>query len=372
MALSNGLKTGLSLGANLLSGAVGGISSAIQNKKNRKWQEKMYQMQKQDEIDFWNMQNEYNSPENQRRLLLEAGINPDLQEGSVSFESSGLSTPSVGDWQQQSVGEHFSSMLPNFMEYMLRVQELESRDLSNDLSILGKMPELRELVTKDISDRFELSDFDMDILPSHKVDYTSRYGKRMGNLLNKVASDISPDDLRSAVYKRKSNIEGNRRSLLDYLSKAGYSKEDDSYLESLRVYNDFCQKHAVSMAKWQEYQASLNAQNSQFQNDVNQAIGVEQTAGLNVAEKQSSIAKNNAATSILNANLQPLEHSNEVRSSYYEDWKKFNQDLINLSESGTAGMLVSTFIRSVLNVPFFFEDMSKGISAGTDLMGLIK
>lgn len=372
MALTSNQLTGIGLGTNLLSGAVGGISSAIQNKKNRKWLEKMYQMQKQDEIDFWNMQNDYNSPANQRKLLMEAGINPDLQEGSVGFESSGLSTPSVGDWNQQPVGEHFSSMLPNFMEYMLRVQELESRDLTNDMTILGKMPELRELVTKDISDTLELSDFDLDILPSHKIDYTSRYGKRMGNLLNKVASDINPDDLRSAVYKRKSASEGNRRSLLDYLSKAGYNKEDDSYLQSLRVYNEFCQEHAVSMAKWQEYQASLNAQISQFQNDVNQAIGVDQTAGLQVAEKQSQISKNKAATGILNANLQPLEHSNTIRSNYYEDWKKFNQDLINLSESGTAGMLVSTFIRSVLNVPFFFEDMSKGISAGTDLMGLIK
>ena len=78
MALTSTQLSGLSLGSNLLSGAVGGIASAIQNKKNRKWQEKMYQMQKQDEIDFWNMQNEYNSPANQRKLLMEAGRNDDL------------------------------------------------------------------------------------------------------------------------------------------------------------------------------------------------------------------------------------------------------------------------------------------------------
>ena len=46
------------------------FSSSNQNKKNREWQEKM-----------WNMNNEYNSPIMQMQRFKEAGLNPHLIYG---------------------------------------------------------------------------------------------------------------------------------------------------------------------------------------------------------------------------------------------------------------------------------------------------
>lgn len=56
-----------------------------------------YQQQYKDQIDFWNMQNEYNSPENQMQRLRDAGINPYVALGSVtSGTSSGSVSASMG------------------------------------------------------------------------------------------------------------------------------------------------------------------------------------------------------------------------------------------------------------------------------------
>ena len=64
-------------------GAVGqAISQGISNRANYKRSIKMYQMQRNDAIADWNMQNEYNSPEAQMRRLRDAGLNPNLVYGN--------------------------------------------------------------------------------------------------------------------------------------------------------------------------------------------------------------------------------------------------------------------------------------------------
>lgn len=40
------------------------------------WNEQMYERQKEDNIEFWNMQNEYNSPSESMQRMVDAGLNP--------------------------------------------------------------------------------------------------------------------------------------------------------------------------------------------------------------------------------------------------------------------------------------------------------
>lgn len=66
----------ISLGTQALSSGIGGLftNHAIkkENQKNREWNEKM-----------WNMTNQYNSPKEQMKRYLEAGLNPNLIYGSA-------------------------------------------------------------------------------------------------------------------------------------------------------------------------------------------------------------------------------------------------------------------------------------------------
>lgn len=83
-------------GASALLGS--GANAAAQgsmNKETRKWNEKMYGIQKQDSLDFWNMQNSYNSPEQQMQRLKAAGLNPNLVYGSGSAAGNTSSSPDV-------------------------------------------------------------------------------------------------------------------------------------------------------------------------------------------------------------------------------------------------------------------------------------
>lgn len=56
-------------------------SQARQNKKDREFQEHMYQEQREDALEDWEMNNAYNHPQQQMQRLREAGLNPHLVYG---------------------------------------------------------------------------------------------------------------------------------------------------------------------------------------------------------------------------------------------------------------------------------------------------
>jgi len=78
---------------NMAAGALGAIgdffTGGASARKQYRYQSKLMDKQNQQQIDFWKMNNEYNTPFNQRARLERAGLNPDLMYGG-----SGSVTPS--------------------------------------------------------------------------------------------------------------------------------------------------------------------------------------------------------------------------------------------------------------------------------------
>lgn len=66
-------------------GAIGAIGNLFTGgasaRKQYQYQSKLMDKQNQQQIDFWKMNNEYNTPFNQRARLEQAGLNPDLMYG---------------------------------------------------------------------------------------------------------------------------------------------------------------------------------------------------------------------------------------------------------------------------------------------------
>lgn len=82
-ALFNTLTSGI---ANAVNNDGDGISfEEVLNDK--KWMRSMYDLQRADNLSDWNMENEYNSPANQRKLLEEAGYNPALFGDQIAGSS---------------------------------------------------------------------------------------------------------------------------------------------------------------------------------------------------------------------------------------------------------------------------------------------
>lgn len=80
----------------------GAISTGNMNRKNRQWSEDMYNLQRSDNIDFWNMNNEYNDPSAQMQRYRDAGLNPNLiyGTGSASAGNAGaIKSPDVQRYQ---------------------------------------------------------------------------------------------------------------------------------------------------------------------------------------------------------------------------------------------------------------------------------
>lgn len=65
------------------------IASGTTNKQTRKWNEKMYNLQREHSLQDWEMQNAYNSPEQQMARLKAAGLNPHLVYGNGAQAMSG-------------------------------------------------------------------------------------------------------------------------------------------------------------------------------------------------------------------------------------------------------------------------------------------
>lgn len=86
---------GLGAGLDLLGQGINAFSQGTQNRANRRFALKMYEVQRKDALADWSMQNYYNSPEQQMLRLKNAGLNPHLIYGNRGQSDAGAvrSTP---------------------------------------------------------------------------------------------------------------------------------------------------------------------------------------------------------------------------------------------------------------------------------------
>lgn len=76
-----------------ISSFAGGLFNANQARKNRAFQERMYERQVQDNIKFWEMQNAYDLPSAQLQRLKDAGLSPLLAYSSGPMQNVATSAP---------------------------------------------------------------------------------------------------------------------------------------------------------------------------------------------------------------------------------------------------------------------------------------
>lgn len=152
-----------------ISSIVGGIIGAVSNRKNRKsqeranqlnvqaqkdinqqnienqryinqqnidWAKQNYQQSYADSIKFWQMENEYNSPEMQMARLKDAGLNPHLvygqgatatggSIGSPQYDQPNLGTPNLGAPHVNPVQHDSMLGLGNMLQYQLQKAQID-------------------------------------------------------------------------------------------------------------------------------------------------------------------------------------------------------------------------------------------------------
>lgn len=155
-------------GSQLGAGAIGAINAGNLNRKNRRWNEEMYVRQLQDARDNWRLQNEYNSPSNQRRLLEEANLNPALMYGKGAGSSNAGAVSNTNAMQPDFKPHNFGAALGNAgMAYLNTALDLERKSLENSNlrsqgTVLAKEAVLKDAMGLDFLQSSKLKKFNLD------------------------------------------------------------------------------------------------------------------------------------------------------------------------------------------------------------------
>lgn len=121
-------------GASLVSTGINALTGANANKKNREFAKEQYQVQKNDELEFWRMNNTYNSPQEQMKRMQEAGLNPNLIYGSggANYTSSAPSAPTKAEYNHRPLNVD-SSPLQGYFDVQVKQAQLDNLKTQNSV-----------------------------------------------------------------------------------------------------------------------------------------------------------------------------------------------------------------------------------------------
>ncbi len=145
------ISAAIGAGAQIIGGLVGGANTNKQNFNSRQFSREMYDRTKTDNLSFWNMQNEYNSPQAQMKRMQDAGLNknlPFMSGGSSGGGTAGsIPTPSVqsGQFKTNEVGQSIGNAGLSFMNaiYDLDIKGAQADNLKAQNGVIEQDLALR-------------------------------------------------------------------------------------------------------------------------------------------------------------------------------------------------------------------------------------
>jgi len=148
-------------GAQLVSSAFGAASAGSMNKATRRWNEKMYGQQKADNLEFWNMQNSYNSPEQQMQRLTSAGLNPNLAygNGAVANSTSPPATPHAMPYSPKTPELNLPAIADTYFNIKSQAQRLANDKLVGDNMLLENQLKQQAITSAKLDNTFKADTF---------------------------------------------------------------------------------------------------------------------------------------------------------------------------------------------------------------------
>lgn len=184
---------GLTAAAGIGSNVAQTIANSNLNKKNRAWQEKMFDQQYQRNVELWKMQNAYNTPAEQVKRLRQAGLNPNLLYGNGSAatgnagEISAADVPSTPtsvpyDFSQASNG--LASGIAMYQNW--RMNELNMEKVRSQTENINANTIYQQSMSRGQDTKNKLLGVDLDwAWKNYNLDYAA---KRLG--MNKTQAEI--------------------------------------------------------------------------------------------------------------------------------------------------------------------------------------
>ncbi len=246
----------------LATGAAGAqaIATGKLNKKNRQWQEKMYERQKMDN-------QEYNSPAAQMQRLKAAGLNPHLIYGNMSTATpvapASIGTPDQKTPEIANIGSAAANTIAAYQSAQqaqssmdIQAQQLENMKTANQLQMLDGMAKFLAI------DKAKFNNLKMEEMYNYSLDMMK------GKIENMTSDTMLKDTTRHinlAENDRKdlANIRSERELQLkieDMALKQTNSTQSRAMMQT--AINKMNSEIKLNDQKYKDIQLGLSAQSS--------------------------------------------------------------------------------------------------------------
>lgn len=126
----------ITAGASLLGQGMNAAFNSANNRRQQRFAENMYGLQRMDALHDWEMMNQYNSPANQMKRFTEAGLNPNLIYGSANNNVSPVRSSSAGNFSPEPNRVDMSAVTQPLMSiYDVQVKQAQTDNLKQQLEI---------------------------------------------------------------------------------------------------------------------------------------------------------------------------------------------------------------------------------------------
>lgn len=206
----------ITAGASLLGTGANAYAQGRMNRKTREWNEKMFGLQNQRDLQFWNLQNEYNSPTSQMSRLRQAGINPNVafSSGAGVSPSPPIHTSTAPNWSPRAPDLDFSPAIAGGIStyYDTKIKEAQLDNLKTQNTVLINDALLKAANTASAWSRKDRSDFDLGLASDLRQTSLDAAKENLRKLTNEANYSLSENERRTALTSQ-SLLEGAERIL---------------------------------------------------------------------------------------------------------------------------------------------------------------
>jgi len=149
-------------GAALVGQGINAMSQSGMNKATRQWNEKMYERQKWDNMEMWDIQNRYNTPQAQMQRMQDAGLNPNLMygQGSVGNATSAPDVPHAMPYSPKTPEFDLGLVADNYFNIATQQQRLANdKQVGTNLQMQNALM-AEELTRKKLDNKFTVDTWD--------------------------------------------------------------------------------------------------------------------------------------------------------------------------------------------------------------------
>lgn len=223
MPIGAGGAAAIGAAATILGNTGTAYAQGKQNRKTRKWNEKMHALVREESLSDWAMQNEYNSPRAQMERYRDAGLNPNLIYGQ-SNEAPAVRSSDVQSWNPRSPDFKVDApqMLSSFMD--ARLKEATMDNLTTQNTVLAQEAILKAAQTANLGTQTAKSQFDLQLATELKATTLEAAQANLNKITTETSISLQKNE-RDAALNATSISEAAERILSIRQSRAKTAEE---------------------------------------------------------------------------------------------------------------------------------------------------